>query len=424
MAIEVLQQVRVIDAVAGTDRTADVLLEDGMIQAIEAQITPPEGSQLRSGQGLILGPGLVDLYSRSGEPGHEERETLDSFMAAAIAGGFTQVNVLPTTTPAIDNPATISWIREQVQSRLLSSLSAMPTLPRLQFWGALTLETAGQQMVELGELAPHVVGFADGKAITNLAMLRRILEYLQPLQKPLMLWAYDPSLAGHGVAREGVNALKFGLPGIAVMAESAPLAAILELLQEIPVPVHFMRVSTARGVELIQAAKAQGLPVTASTTWLHLLLDTNDLGTYDPNLRLSPPLGNPSDRLALIQAVKTGVIDAIAVDHQAYTYEEKTVAFGEAPMGAIGLELAFPTLWHYLVETEHLTAVELWRALSCQPLACLGKSTPELTLGGCHDWILFQPDQTWTVTGQTLKSRSFNTHYLNQTLQGRVSQVG
>lgn len=423
MAIEVLQQVRVIDAVAGTDRTADVLLDDGMIQAIESQITPPEGSQTRSGQGLILGPGLVDLYSRSGEPGHEERETLDSFMAAAIAGGFTQVNVLPNTTPAIDNPATISWIREQVQSRLLSSLSAMPTLPRLQFWGALTLETAGQQMVELGDLAPHVVGFADGKAITNLAMLRRMLEYLQPLQKPLMLWASDPSLAGHGIAREGVNALKFGLPGIAVMAESAPLAAILELLQEIPVPVHFMRISTARGVELLQTAKAQGLPVTASTTWLHLLRDTNDLGTYNPNLRLSPPLGNSSDRHALIQAVKSGVIDAIAVDHQAYTYEEKTVAFGEAPTGAIGLELAFPTLWHHLVEAGQLTAVELWRALSCHPLACLGKANSALGTETSR-WILFQPDHTWAVNGQTLKSRSSNTHYLGQTIHGQIVQVG
>ena len=202
------------------------------------------------------------------------------------------------------------------------------------------------------------------------------------------------------------------------MTETVPLAALLELLRDpsVPlpqVPIHLMRVSTARSVDLINQAKSDGLPITASTTWLHLLLDSRDLSGYHPSLRLPAPLGSQRDRLALIAGVKSGVIDAIAVDHHPYTYEEKTVAFGEAPTGAIGLEFAFPMLWQGLVETGHLSAVELWRSLSLNPMRCLGNSTDE-------SWVLFDPRETWIVTECTLNGRSFNTHLLGQTVTGRV----
>jgi dihydroorotase len=414
MAIELLRKVRLIDAVASSDRIVDVLLRQGRIAAIEPTIALPEEAQIHEAEGMVLGTGLVDLYSHSGEPGHEDRETLDAFLAAAIAGGFTQINLLPSTKPAIDSAMTLTWFQEQLSRRQF----AQPLPLQVNCWGALTQETAGQHLVEWAELTA-AIGLTDGKPLTNLPMVRRILEYLQPLGKPIMLWAHHPGLAGHGVAREGVEALQLGLPGISVIAEAVPLASLLELVREIGTPVHFMRISTARSVQLLEAAKADGLPITASTTWLHLLFTTADLVNYDPNLRLSPPLGNVSDRTALIQAVKSGVIDAIAVDHQAYTYEEKTVAFGEAPAGAIGLELAFPLLWQAWVESGHLTAVELWRSLSSQPLACLGQPIAPLQVGD-SSLTLFNPNETWRCDRIQLKSSGDNTSYFGKLIQGRV----
>ncbi|MEB3295246.1 MAG: dihydroorotase [Synechococcales bacterium] len=419
MTIELLQQVHLIDAVSGHDRTVDVLLHQGKIAAIESMIAPPSEAILWDATDWVLGPGLVDLYSQSGEPGHEDREPLNAFLSAAIAGGFTQVNLLPSTQPAIDSSMMLTGLQEQI-THYASAYESLPQGMPLQVncWAALTQNTVGQQMVEWADLQA-AIGFTDGKPLTSLPMVRRILEYLQPSGKPVMLWAYHPGLAGNGVAREGTVALQLGLPGIPVMAEAVPLASLLELVREIGTPVHFMRIATARSVELLQSAKSAGLPVTASTTWMHLCFATADLATYDPTLRLSPPVGNEVDRQALVQAVKTGVIDAIAVDHQAYTYEEKTVAFGEAPAGAIGLELVLPILWQRLVGTGQLTAVELWRSLSCQPLACLGQPIAPLQIGDSN-LILFDPTQSWQCDRSTLKSAGDNTPFFGQPLQGRV----
>lgn len=399
-----VQQVRVLDPVSKSDRIADVLIEDGMIHAIETHLEVA-ADEIKSAQGLILAPGLVDLYSHSGEPGFEDRETLASLQQAAIAGGFTRVHILPDTDPAIDNPTTVVWLKKHTA---------------LNCWGALTLDVKSQQMTELIELAESgIVGFADGKPIANLALVRRSLEYLQPLRKPIVLWAWEPSLA-NGTMREGSNSMRFGLPGIPVMAETAPLAALLECIAEIGTPVHLMRISTARGVELIRAAKSRGVPVTASTTWMHLLLNTSALASYDPSLRLDAPLGNESDQQALIDAVQEGVIDAIAIDHTPYTYEEKTVAFGEAPAGAIGLELALPLLWQNFVVTGRWSALDLWRSLSDRPAACLGQSLNPIAVGQKAELVLFDPAQTWIVDRASLKSRSTNTSWLGKSLTGKV----
>nr|WP_317109550.1 hypothetical protein [Chroococcidiopsis sp. SAG 2025] len=176
------------------------------------------------------------------------------------------------------------------------------------------------------------MGFADGQPIENWGLLRRMLEYLKPLDKPVALCACHRGLVGNGVVREGVYSMRSGLPGNPAIAETTALAALLELIAAIGTPVHLMRVSTARSVELIATAKERGLPITASTTWMHLLLDTKALSSYNPALRVEPPLGNPEDVLALRQGVRTGVIDAIAIDHTPYTYEEKLLPLRKHPL--------------------------------------------------------------------------------------------
>jgi dihydroorotase len=364
---------------------------------------------------LILGPGLVDLYSHSGEPGFEDRETLRSLQQAAIAGGFTRLTLLPNTTPALDNPAGLAWLQDKWQLQLPVQVRA---------WGALTVGAQGQQMTELAELAAAgIVGFADGHPLASYELLRRLLEYLQPLQKPVALWPCDPKLVGNGVMREGAESIRFGLPGSPAIAETTAIAALLELVAAIGTPVHIMRVSTARSVELIQAAKGRGLSITASTTWMHLLLNSQAVQSYDPNLRLEPPLGNPADQAALIDGIRQGVLDAIAIDHTPYTYEEKTVAFAEAPPGAIGLELALPLLWQRFVASGEWTALELWQALSYNPAKCLQQPVVAVTPSQPAELALFNPNQPWVANGQSLKSLSTNTPWLGQELLGQIVQT-
>ena len=424
MASELLRKVRVLDPLSESDRVADVLIEDGYIRAIANSLSEadlPEQVQVTDGQGLILGPGLVDLYSSSGEPGFEERETVKSLIEAARAGGFTRLTVLPNTHPPLDQAGHVAWLQRRWQTQ---QQAESPAKIRLNLWGALTLGLEGQQMTELADLvSAGVVGFTDGKTLQSPVLLRRVLEYLKPLGLPIAFWPCDRALAGNGVAREGIDSTQFGLPGIPAMAETAALAALLECVAAIGAPVHIMRVSTARSVALIRAAKERGVPVTASTTWMHVLQNTQALASYDPSLRLDPPLGTPDDQAALLNGLQTGVLDAIAIDHIPYTYEEKTVAFSEAPPGAIGLELALPLLWQALVDSGEWSALQLWRCLSTQPAQCLQQEVARLHPEQPAEMILFDPKQAWTVEAQTLNSRSTNTPWLGQTVWGRVLQT-
>lgn len=422
MAEILLRQVRVVDPARQIDEIQDVWIAEGRFAALAPQLdVPTEGLNVVDGTGKVLAPGLIDLYSHSGEPGNESRETLADLMAGAIAGGFTRVGILPNTAPPLDNTGALRRVLD-----IACDLDQLPQ-PFLLPWAALTRNAQGEHMTELAELAQiqtfAIAGFADGHPITNRVLLRRLLEYARPLGRPLALWPCDRTLAGNGIARQGAIALMGGLPGVLVAAETAALTTILELVRELDTPVHLMRISTARGVELIARAKAEGLPITASTTWMHLLYSTQDALSYDPNLRFDPPLGNLTDRSALVDGVRTGVIDGIAIDHCPYTYEEKTVAFGDAPPGAIGLELAFAALWHHLVVKEQWSAIDLLAAMSYRPAHCLGATAGKLAERSPVEAFLFDPETLWTVDGTTLRSPARNTPLLHQTLQGKVLQT-
>ncbi|NJN59978.1 MAG: dihydroorotase, partial [Leptolyngbyaceae cyanobacterium SL_5_9] len=235
---ELFRQVRLLDPVSDTDRIADVLIADGTIQQIEPQIVDlPEEVEVCDRPHLILAPGLVDLYSHSGEPGFESRETLDSLMQAALTGGFTRLTLLPDTHPAMDSPAGVD--------RMRSLLPHAGLIPQIDFWGALTTNVQGEQMTELAELATAgVIGFADGRPLQNWALVRRLLEYCQPLGKPIALSCCDRQIAGNGVMREGLESMQLGVSGSPAIAETIALAALLECIETIGTPVHIMRVST------------------------------------------------------------------------------------------------------------------------------------------------------------------------------------
>ncbi len=407
-----------LDAVTQADQVVDVLVQDGVVTAIAPSIAViPARAEMISGEGKVLLPGLVDLYSHSGEPGNESRETLESLLKAGRAGGFTHLGILPGTEPAIDNPAMV----DRILARREALARAHPSLPHLHLWGALTQAAQGQQMAELAELAEApIAGFADGRAIQNPLLTQRLLQYVQPLGKPVALYSCDRTLRDSGVAREGPFSLIYGLVGDPASSETAALAALLECIADVGTPVHLMRLSTARGVELVHQAKDRGLPVTASTTWMHLLFSAKDLGGYDPSLRLSPPLGNPADQAALIAGVKAGVIDAIAIDHTPQAYEDKTVGFPSAPPGAIGLELSLGLLWDALVTRGDWSPLTLLQALSTNPAACWGQTPPTIQPQRPADMILFDPAASWTVSPATLQSLSANTPWLGKSIPGQV----
>jgi dihydroorotase len=239
------------------------------------------------------------------------------------------------------------------------------------------------------------------------------MEYIKPLGKHIALFPQNPDLTGTGVIREGKWSLQYGMTGYPAAAETTALAALIELVRLTKAPTHFMRLSTAQSVELIYQAKNDGLPVTASATWLHLCHCDRDLATYDPNLRLSPPLGSEGDRLALIAGIKSGVIDSIAIDHTPCAYEEKVVPFEVAPVGAIGLEFALAVLWQNLVITGLLTASELWQALSVNPVKILGLAPPKLS-------TLFDPSLEWLAKDSAIASQSRNSNYMGRSLIGKV----
>jgi dihydroorotase len=413
------QQIRILDPVSGIDQVGDVLLDQGMIIEIsdhevaqsDTIISDHGQVDVIDGTGLILAPGLVDLYSSSGEPGYEERETVKSLTQASQVGGFTRVAILPNTNPVIDNPSIVSWIKAKTSN----------SKTKFYIWGGLTQNLEGVTIAELAELAEAgVIGFTDNRPHGNLQLLRKLLEYSQPFNLPVALVPTNIQLRGNGVIRESHTSIRLGLVGNPEIAETVAIASILEIVSLTKTPVHLMRISTARGVQLIKQAKENNLPVTASVNWHHLLLNTEIVASYNPNLRLEPPLGTEIDRLALIQAVKDNIIDAIAVDHSPYTYEEKTVAFAQAPAGAIGLELALPLLWQNLVITGELSPLELWSSLSVNPLQCLNKEPIKLQVGQPAELILFSPQQSWQVTPFQLKSLSSNTYWLDKQLKGKI----
>ncbi len=415
--MELLQQVRIIDPHAGVDRVADVAILEGQIAAIETQIVnyPPD-TAIVDGKNLILGSGLIDIYSHSGEPGNESRETLSSLLHSGAAGGFTQIAILPDTIPALDNIDSIASLAQKVRYLHKQQTS----LPQINFWGAISPSGDSKKMNELAELKDSAVGFTDEYNLGNLNLLKQLLEYVQPWQKPVAIALAKNELTNNGAIREGAMSISSGLLGNPAFSEAAIIAAVLEIVAAIGTPVHIMRVSTQRGVELIANAKQRGVPVTASTPWMHLLFNSHDASSYDPNLRLEPPLGNKNDQIALIDGVKQGIIDAIAIDHQAYTYEEKTVAFAQAPPGVIGLELALPLLWQRFVKTGAWSALELWQALSSRPRQCLQQPPIEIYPQKPAELVLFDPEQTWIVDNKSLKTQAKNTSWYGQQITGRV----
>jgi dihydroorotase len=399
---------RVIDPASGRDAAGDVAIADGRI--VESLSGKPE--QVIDAQGLVVAPGLIDLAARLREPGYEYKATLESEMDAAVAGGVTSLACPPDTDPPLDEPGLVDMLRRR--ARALSRARVYPL-------GALTVKLEGRQLTEMAELAEAgCVAFSQADAaIADTQVLWRALQYAATFGFPVWLRAEDLWLAKGGVAHDGEVATRLGLAGIPAFAETVALATLLELVRATGARVHVCRISSAAGVAMLRRARHDGLPLTCDVGVHHVHLSDMDLGYFDAQCRLEPPLRSPRDRDALCAGLADGTIDCIVSDHTPVDEDGKHLPFAEAEPGATGLELLLPLALKWGVQAKLNLAQTLARVTSA-PARILGVDAGRIAPGAPADLVLFDPEAPWRVSAQALKSQGKNSPFLGLELAGRV----
>jgi dihydroorotase len=408
----VIRNGRVIDPASGRDEVTDVRIATGRIVGISPTPADFAADRVLDATGCIVAPGLVDLAARLREPGLEHEGMLESELAAAAAGGVTSLVCPPDTDPALDEPGLVEMLK--FRARKLSRCRLFPL-------GALTRGLQGEALTEMAELTEAgCVGFSQAEvALTDTLVLQRALQYAATFGYTVWLRPQDRWL-GKGVAASGAIATRLGLSGVPVAAETIALHTLFELVRVTGARVHLCRLSSAAGVALLRTAKAEGLPVTADVSINSLHLTDVDIGYFNPAMRLNPPLRQQRDRDALRAALADGTIDALVSDHMPVGTDEKHLPFAEAMPGATGLELLLSLALKWGAETAP-GGQGLHRALSvvtAAPVRVLGasvgslaESAGRLVEGGVADICVFDPEATWTVTAEGLRSQGKHTPF-------------
>ncbi len=402
---------RIIDPLQQLDRVGDVAIAADRIVALGKVTGDFSADRVIDATGCIVAPGSVDLSARLREPGYEYRATLESEMAAAVAGGVTSLACPPDTDPVLDEPALVEMLKHR--ARQLNQANVYPL-------GALTKNLEGEVITEMAELAEAgCMGFSQADAVvTNTQTLMRALQYAQTFGQTVHLRPQDAFLGKGGVAHGGAYASRMGLSGVPVMAETIALMTIFELVRATGARVHLCRISSAKGLDLIRQAKRDGLPITCDVGVHHIHLIDLDIGFFDPNARLTPPLREDRDRKAIRAALLDGTVDAICSDHTPVDDDAKLLPFGEADPGATGLELLLPlTLkWAREAGCDWMQALSL---ITHKPAAILNCPAGDLRVGRVADVCVFNPEDDWKVTPAALKSQGKHTPYAGYTLLGR-----
>ena len=403
---------RVVDPASGRDEVTDVRIAAGRIVGIGPM--PPDfvADRVVDATGCIVAPGLVDLAARLREPGLEHEGMLESELAAAAAGGVTSLVCPPDTDPTLDEPGLVEMLK--FRARKLSRCRLFPL-------GALTRGLKGEALTEMAELTEAgCVGFSQADvALTDTLVLQRALQYAATFGYTVWLRPQDRWL-GQGVAASGAIATRLGLSGVPVAAETIALHTLFELVRATGARVHLCRLSSAAGVALLRSAKAEGLPVTADVSINSLHLTDVDIGYFNPAMRLNPPLRQQRDRDALRAALFDGTLDALVSDHMPVGTDEKHLPFAEATPGATGLELLLSLALKWGADTGPGDG-GLRRALSvvtAGPVGVLGsavgslaESAGRLVEGGVADVCIFDPQASWTVTAEGLRSQGKHTPF-------------
>jgi dihydroorotase len=401
-----------IDPASGTEHQQDVFIAAGKIVALGAAPAGFQAERTLDARGLYVAPGLVDLCARLREPGYEHKATLESEMAAALAGGVTSLVCLPDTDPMLDEAGLIEMLNYRV-----GKLDRSRVYPL----GALTVGLKGEVITEMVSLTEAgCIGFTQAdRPIADTQALLRALQYASTYGYPVWLRPQDAYLSKGGVAASGALASRLGLSGVPVSAETIALFTLFELMRVTGARVHVMHLSSAAGVELVRAAKAEGLPLTCDVSANHLHLIDMDIGYFDAQFRLDPPLRQQRDREAIRAGLADGTIDAICSVHTPVDDDEKLLPFAEATPGATGLEL----LLSLTVKWAQEAGVPLARALArvtSAPAAVMQVSAGHLAVGEDADLCVFDANAHWRVEPRALKSQGHNTPFLGYELPAVV----
>ncbi|MBI4846040.1 MAG: dihydroorotase [Candidatus Omnitrophica bacterium] len=401
---------RVIDPKSKRDEEADILIENGKIVRIAANITN-NAAEILDAKNKIVVPGLVDIHAHFREPGYEYKETILSASHAAAAGGYTSVCCMPNTNPVIDNQGVVEFILSENKKAGLINLFPI---------GSITKSLEGKELSELGDLKDSgCVAFSDdGHSVMNAEIMRRALEYSLMVGLPIISHCEEMSLAAGGVMNEGYISAVLGLKGIPSVAETVMVARDIQLARYTGARLHIAHVSCRESVELIRTAKANKVAVTCECCPHHFTLSDEAVLDYDTNTKVNPPLRTKDDINALLEGVKDGTIDCIATDHAPHAEAEKDVVFDQAPFGIIGLETALALGITELVEKNILTINELIEKMSYSPARVLGLDNGYLEQNASADITIIDTKRKWIVKKDNFLSKSRNSPFIGMQLTG------
>jgi len=406
---------RLIDPANGIDAQQDLYIAAGKVAGVGQAPAGFSATRTIDAAGLVVAPGFVDLSVRLREPGYEYKATLESEMQAAMQGGVTSLVCPPDTDPVLDEPGLVEMLKHRARS--LNQAHVYPL-------GALTVGLKGQALTEMAELTEAgCIGFSQAhEPILDTTVLLRAFQYAKTFDYTVWLRPQDAHLGRGGIAHSGAVASRLGLSGVPVMAETIALYTIFELVRATGARVHLCRISSAAGIELVRAAKKEGLPVSCDVAVHHVHLTDVDIGFFDSNARVIPPFRAQRDRDAIRQGLLDGAIDVICSDHTPVDDDEKLLPFGEASPGATGVELLLPLALKWAeecVEPARRLSAAIAR-ISSDAARTVGLPGGTLAVGSVADVCVFDPDARWTVEAKALASQGKHTPFLGYEVAGRV----
>lgn len=403
---------RLIDPKNNIDALLDVYIAAGKVLATGKAPAGFVAENTIDATGLIIVPGLIDMAARLREPGYEYKATLESEMSAAVAGGITSLACPPDTDPALDEPGLVEMLKHRARALKLAHVYPV---------GALSYGLKGLELTEMAELVDAgCVAFSQADApLTDTRVLMRAMQYAATFGFGVWLRPQDSFLARDGVAHDGEVATRLGLPAIPVCAETIALSTMLQLARVTGVRLHICRVSSAEGVALIRQAKKEGLALTCDVSMNHIHLSEMDIGYFDSNCHLVPPLRNQRDREALRAGLQEGVIDAICSNHSPVDDDAKQLPFAEAEAGATGVELLLPLVLKW-VQQDKMKLADAIAKVTVNSAQIMNIDAGHLSAGAAADICIFDPACYWKVEAAALKSQGKNTPFLGMELQGKV----
>jgi dihydroorotase len=405
-----------IDPANGIDAQNDLYIIDGKIAGVGVVPDGFSADKTVDASGLTVIPGLVDLSARLREPGYEYKATLESEMQAAMQGGVTSLVCPPDTDPVLDEPALVEMLKHRAKT--LNQAHVYPL-------GALTVGLKGESLTEMAELTEAgCIGFSQADApIFDTTVLLRAMQYAKTFGYAVWLRPQDPYLGRNGIAHSGPIASRLGLSGVPVMAETIALNTIFELVRSSGARVHLCRISSAAGLDLVRAAKKEGLPVTCDVGAHYIHITDFDIGFFDSNARVTPPFRSQRDRDAIRLALGDGTIDAICSDHTPVDDDEKLLPFGEASPGATGLELLLSLTLKWAEECTDRSPQALSKAIAkvtADAARVAGLDAGRLSVGSAADICLYDSGARWKVEAKALASQGKHTPFLGYELSGQV----